>query len=181
MAQGITIDARKLTKGVKEFNAIIKKFPDRVDDVLDANAEDIKLKAQDNAPSYQNDLRSGISVKRDKPLQRAITSRAPHSAYVEFGTGAYAAQAVAKLPSNFKQFAAQFKSDSGRRSIKGMLIILMQWFKKKGIKDRQHQFFIARKIVQKGTHPHPFLLPALFSQAPKLIADLKNLINKLRV
>lgn len=181
MAQGITIDARKFTKGVKDFKALMNKFPDRIDDVLDDNAEAIKLRAQDDAPANIGGLRQGISVKRDKPLERAITSRMPYSAYVEFGTGAYAAQEVSKLPSNFKQFAAQFKSDKGKRSIKGMLKILMIWFQKKGIKDKQHQYFIARKIVQKGTHPHPFMLPALFDQAPKIIADLKNLINKLRV
>lgn len=181
MAQGITIDARKFTKGVKDFKVIIKKFPDRVDDVLEANAREVELKAKANAPANDGTLRQGISVENSKPLTRSITSRAPYSAYLEFGTGIYAAQAVANLPSNFKQFAAQFKSGSGRRSIKGMLLILMNWFKKKGIKDRQHQYFIARKIVQKGTHPHPFMLPALFAQAPKLIADLKNLINKIRV
>lgn len=181
MAQGIYIDAKDFNGGVAALKKLFAQFPDRVDDVLQDNAEEIRENAIRRAPANNGSLRQNISIDISRPLKKTISSKEPYSAYVEFGTGAYAAAEVSKLPPQYRTYAAQFKTGNNKRTIKGMLFFLMQWFKRKGITDKQHQYFIARKIVRDGTHPHPFMLPALFQQKDKIIADLKNLMKKLKV
>jgi HK97 gp10 family phage protein len=180
MATGLYIDASGLKVGREQLQKLAEQIPGRVSDVLNASAEAIVTEAKRNAPADRGPLRQGISYTDSKPLQVTITSQAPYSAYVEFGTGKYAADYVAALPAEFQAFAATFKSSEGKRSVKGMLFILMDWFARHGIKDKQKQYFIAKKIVMMGTHAHPFLLPAYFNRQAKLKQDMETLLKKLK-
>lgn len=182
MATGLYIDARQLQKGVKGFERLIKEMPDKVSDVLNASALEIEDKAKRAAPADRgaSGLRGSISADINKPLTKRITAGAPYAAYVEFGTGRYAAQEVSRLPPDYKTYAARFRTGSGKRSVKGMLFILMGWFGRVGIKDKQKQYHIAKNIVINGTHPHPFMIPAIISQIPILKRNMQTLLSKLK-
>ena len=180
MAKGLYIDARQLVKGAKAMERLTAKFPDIVSDILNDNAEAIVLRAKRDAPADRGDLRKGISFTNDKQLEKHITSRAPYSAYVEFGTGKYAAQEVSKYPPAYQTFAAQYRGGK-KPSIKGLLFILMEWFERVGIKDKQHRYFIAKNIFINGIHPHPFLIPALIDQQKEIIKDFQNALKQLKI
>lgn len=183
MATGLYIDARQLQKGVKGFERLVKEFPNEVSDVLNASAEDIERNAKAKAPKDRgaSGLAGSISKTITNPLVKHITANAPYAAYVEFGTGKLAAQGVASLPPDYKTYAAQFRTGAGKRSIKGLLFILMDWFDRHGIKDKQHRYHIAKKIFLNGTHPHPFMIPALIDQQKIIIRDMFALLNKLKL
>lgn len=182
MPQGIYIDARQLAKGAKAFEQLTKMLPDKVSDVLNANALEIEGKAKRAAPADRGaaGLSGSISADITNSLTKHITVGAPYAAYMEFGTGVYAAQYVSSLPADFKTYAATFRG-SKKASIKGLLFILMDWFKRQGIKDKQHQYFIAKNIFINGVHPHPFLIPSLISQLPQLNRDMTALLNSLKL
>jgi HK97 gp10 family phage protein len=182
MASGLYIDTRQLTKGAAMFERLTKELPDRVSDVLTASAQDILTKAKQNVPKDRGaaGLAGSLSINIDKPLQKHITANAPYAAYVEFGTGRLAAQEVGKYPATYQAFAARFRSNAGRRSIKGMLFILMDWFERHGIKDKQRRYFIAKSIVINGTHAHPYMIPALIDQEKIIIRDMTTLLRALK-
>lgn len=180
MADALYIDASELKKGSAAFKKLIAAFPAKVSDVLNASALDIEVNAKRNAPANIGTLRQNISADVSKPLQKRITANTPYAAYVEFGTGKYAAQHVSTLPAEYKTFAAQFRGSQGKMSIKGILFFLTDWFHKHGI-DKQHAFFIARSIFKNGIHPHPFLIPALIEQKKILLRDMQNLIKTLKI
>src|SRR5678809_697623 len=92
MDKGLYIDARQLTRGAKAFEQLTTKFPGKVSDVLNTSAKEITRVAKRNAPADRGDVRKGIEFTNTDPLKKHITSRAPYSAYIEFGTGKYAAQ-----------------------------------------------------------------------------------------
>lgn len=183
MAEGLTIDAKELTKGAKGFERLIKEMPDRVSDVLNASALEIEAKAKRNAPADRGMLRQTISADTSKPLQKHITANAPYAAYVEFGTGKYAAQEVSKYPPEYQAFALQFKGKGGG-GFKEFLKLLTEWVKRKGIGGKNPEstaYLIARSILINGVHPHPYLIPAVINQQKILIRDMQTLLNKLKI
>lgn len=200
MAKGLYIDARQLKAGVKGFERLIKEFPNDVSYVLNANAQTIEAKAKRDAPADRGQLRQGISIDINNPLQKHITSHAPYSAYIEFGTGKYAAQKVSEYPAEYQQFAAQFKGKGGG-GFKEFIKLLAEWVRRKGLagtystktkrrtgnkaarqqQDLQVAYAIAISILKNGVHPHPFMIPALIQQAPKISRDMIKLINDLKI
>src|SRR6478736_23205 len=200
MASGLYIDARQLQKGAKGFERLIKEMPDKVSDVLNASALEIERKAKRAAPADRGLLRQKISAHTSKPLQKHIIANAPYAAYVEFGTGKYAAQTVSAYPAEYQAFAAQFKGKGGS-NFKEFIRLLAEWVKRKGItgtysvktrkrtgnkanrqrEDLQAAYAIAISILRNGIHAHPFMIPALIAQQPKIIKDMTRLLNKLKL
>ena len=202
MSKGLYIDARQLQKGAKGFERLIKEMPDRVSDVLNSNAKTIVRVAKRNAPADRGELAGGISFTNTKPLQKIITSKAIYSAYIEFGTGKHAAQYVSTLPPDYQTFAAQFKGGGGG-GFEEFLKLIKEWILRKGIvasfnintrkrvgtgkskseqkRAEQMAYVIARSILIKGVHPHPFLIPALIDQQPEIAKDMVKLLNKLKL
>jgi HK97 gp10 family phage protein len=172
----IYIDTSSLSSGADRFKVMGPELASAVDDVLNANVLEIDAKAKQLAPGDRGFLRQNISADTSQFLRKEITVNAIYAAYVEFGTGAYAAQYVSTLPEDWQTFASQFKHEQGSRSIKGILFVLAGWFSRHGI-DKQHAYFIARKIFIYGTKPHPFLYPAIQAQLPQLETDLNNALK----
>lgn len=198
MAQAFTIDTKNFSKGATALKKMFASLPEKVDDILNANAKEAVLNAKDLAPSNMGDLRRGISAKVDTKLKKQLTSRAPYSAYMEFGTGKYAAQEVAKLPSEYKAYAAQFKGKGGGGTFKEFLNAMIIWVRRNKLgasynistkrknrqsKDeiRQIAYMIAISILRKGVHAHPFMFPSFLQQRDQLMKDLQALINKFNV
>lgn len=71
----------------------------------------------------------------------------------------------------------------GRRTIRFLLPLIKQWMRKKGIggngADFNHRaFFITRKIVRKGTRPHPFFGPAVDKNKKAVVDSIAEAIDK---
>ena len=118
MADALTIDVTSLVKGSEELKKKLVFLTQQVDDVLTAGASDIATRAKVLAPVDLGGLRSSIAYDVTKPLEKHITVNVGYAAYVEFGTGVYAASAVGKLPADWQEFAAKFK---GKKQVKGMM------------------------------------------------------------
>jgi bacteriophage HK97-gp10 putative tail-component len=172
----IYIDTNSLKGGSDNFKNMSAQLAGVVDDVLNANALEIDAKAKELAPGDRGFLRQNISADTSQFLRKQITVNAIYAAYVEFGTGAYAAQYVSTLPEDWQVFASQFKHEQGSRSIKGLLFVLTGWFSRHGI-NKQQAYFIARKIFIYGTKPHSFLYKAYQAQLNQLETDLNNALK----
>jgi hypothetical protein len=135
-------------------------------------------------------------------LEKHIKVNANYAAYVEFGTGKYAAEYVPSLPTTWQDFAAKYKGQSGGGDFFSFVMAILDWIEKKGIKpttatysiksrrrtgntaqkkeqDYQMAAAIAYNILHNGIHPHPFLYPAYEKQRPLIIKDVENALNAL--
>ncbi len=133
MADGLIIDVSQLGKRAQQFEQLITRFPKQVDDILNANAQEIVATAKRLAPADRGGIREGISAITSQQLNKHITSQAPYSAYMEFGTGKYAAQYVATLPATYQAYAAQFKGKAGGDSFVTFVFRMAEWIIRKGI------------------------------------------------
>lgn len=68
-------------------------------------------------PVDTGNLRAGIQTKYDNlgDLEIDVTAQANYAAYVEFGTGPYAARQVGQYDEEWQNFAAQFKTGNAGR------------------------------------------------------------------
>jgi Bacteriophage HK97-gp10, putative tail-component len=202
MPEGLYIDAKALTNGAKGFDQLVKELPNLLDDVLNSNAKEIAGAAMRNAPVDRAFLKPQISADTTKFLEKHIKAPVPYAAYVEFGTGKFAAQKVSEYPAEYQTFAAQFKGGGGGGNFTEFVKLIIAWILRKGIvasyniqtrkrvgagksqaeqqRAEQMGYVIARSILIKGIHPHPFLIPALIAQEPQLKTDIENLLKKLK-
>ena len=150
------------------------------------------------APVDEGVLRNNINFAfpvSDKGFRVDITVNVPYAAYIEFGTKKYAAAEVAKLPPEWKTFAAQFKGRAGSGSFDEFVQNIMEWVQRKGIGAlktksgnnsksadsldamQQAAYWIALNIIQNGIHAHPYLYPAFKKNKDEFIANLKKQLS----
>ena len=191
----ISINTDSLVKGADRFKNMGKELADMVDLVLEKNIVQMEEGAKQRAPGDMGFLRQNISADTSKYLHKELTANAFYAAYMEFGTGVYAAQYVATLPVDWQAYAAQFKAKGqGSGTFFDFLVAIKEWVKRVGIgvsynvstrrKNRQSNadienvaYAIAMSILRKGVRPHPFLYPAYREQLPKLETDLENALK----
>lgn len=198
MSNALTISF-PVEAAIEKIKQTQKKFDKGVDDILNANATDIATKAKQLAPVDMGGLRSAISADNSKPLEKHITVNAFYAAFIEFGTGKYAAQYVSTLPSTWSEYARNFKGQKGGGSFDEFLLKIMDWVKRKGLsgtysvktqkrtgkkgardfEDAEVAYFIAIAIIKKGVHPHPFLFPAYEQQRPEIVKEIESFLKSL--
>lgn len=214
MAQGLYIDTTALGKRAEQFEALLIRFPRQVDDILNGHALEIVASAKRMAPADRGQIRQGISAITAEPLKKTITSQAPYSAYMEFGTGKAAATYISSLPETYKAYAATFKGSGNGDSFVTFVFRIAEWIRRKGIgvtyttgivkkKGGGHTldlnratprkknltgdallnlaYVIAKSIYINGVHPHPFMIPSLINQEPKMKRDLIKYLNYLKL
>lgn len=193
----INFDAVKI--GAK-LDAKAKLLLKNVDDILTAGAINISSKAKENAVNVAHDmggLSSAINANVKKKLEKRVTVGVFYAAYVEFGTGKYAAAYVSALPPDWKTYAAKFKGkNAAGGSFEEFLINIIEWVKRKGLagtysvktkrrtgnkgarlfEDAAVAYPIALAIIRNGIHPHPFLYPAFEQYRKQIIDDIKKQI-----
>jgi hypothetical protein len=193
----IFIDTNQLSKGAERFKNMSAELASSVDTVLDANVQEMAEKAKQNVPGDRGFLKQMISADTSKFLSKQITVNAPYAAYMEFGTGIYAAQYISTLPENWQSFALLFKG-KGQGDYFDFLNAILDWVKRKGLSNVTNSYTgkkvggkaaqenllvlaetIAWSIIKKGVHPHPFLYPAFRDQLPQLELDLDNVLKDL--
>lgn len=127
------LDAKNLNENI---NKVLNKFGIRVEKDAKGLAPVNKQKGQGNR------LRSAIFFIPATDLSITVGCAANYAAYVEFGTGPFAAEYVPKLPKEWKEYAAQFFVNG-----------------------------------QGHTPAQPFMYPAINKNTPRLIEDLKTVLN----
>jgi len=194
----MTIDLKGfagLQDRIKDFPA---KLTQKVDDVLTANATAIAEKAQHTASTFKDNggLQNSISADNSKPLEKHIVANAFYAAFVEFGTGKFAAQRVGTLPADWQTFAKQFHGKKGGGDIQDFYHKLIAWVMRKGIhgttksgrakKGKQAEaeaaaiaYLIMRRILRDGIRSHPFLYPAFAQQRKQIKADAERILKEL--
>src|SRR5262245_48333037 len=132
MAEALYIDTKGFDTLMQRLKGAEKGIVTKVDEVLNANAQQIATNAKTNASRFKDlgGLESSIAPEISQPLKKHITVNANYAAYVEFGTGSYAAQYVSGLPADWQQFAARFHGKTGK---KGLYEAIKKWVKSKGL------------------------------------------------
>ena len=195
MGTGITIDISGLSKvksKLEELKTIDRK---KFKSVLDKNGLKIVNLAKTKAPVDQGALRNSISYKivgNNLEIIAGVT----YAAYIEFGTKKYAAEEVAKLPTDWQQYAAQFKGGKSG-DYYDFLNAILDWVKRKGLSKVINSYtgkevrgkaakenllvlaeYIAWNILKNGIKAQPYLRPAVEDVLPKLEEDIIKLFSK---
>lgn len=152
--------------------------------------------AKVNAPADMGDLRRKISARPVKFLSYELVAQTDYAAYVEFGTKSKFDNSISD---EAKAAAAQFKG-KGRGDLKAMERNLTAWVRRKGLagtysvktkkrtgnkanqakEDKQVARAIMFYILKYGIKPQPYFFPAYYSEKPKLIAQITNILNEKR-
>lgn len=115
MAKGIYIDINE--RGLKEFFKTLKnELSERtalIDQELAAHGELMATSAKMIAPVDTGRLRNSISLKKENFLSYQLVAQTDYAAYIEFGTGKYAANYVPSLDEEWQKIAIQFKKGPG--------------------------------------------------------------------
>lgn len=209
MADALTVNFKGLEELKQKLSTLKAGLVTQVDYVLDKGAQAIATKARQNTPVDEGILRNsiGVSVELSDRLTRRITVNAPYAAFVEFGTGRFAAEQVSKLPQEWQDFASQFRGQKGSGSFYDFVIIIKEWLrrhpevlqpqiqyhpesgnvihtkKKRQSRDEKEAeldraaYFIARKIYLNGVKAQPYLWPAFRDSLPEIIASFNKLFE----
>jgi HK97 gp10 family phage protein len=199
MANSLFIDVSKFNEAIKKIGSIKNGLINDIDGVLDAHAEDIATKAKQLAPKDIGGLVNSISANKSKKLEKHIVVNVFYAAFLEFGTGKYAAEYVASLPDNWQEFAATFKGQKGEGTFDEFILRIIEWVHRIGaagrfsvktqrrlgtksqqnFEDAEAAYQIVLAILRKGIHPHPYLFPAFEQQKPLLLKDIESILKQL--
>jgi len=174
-----------------KIEAYDKKTINKIDKILSGNSLECATTAKRLAPTDEGTLKANISANVTTPLIKEVNVNVFYAAYVEFGTGKYAAKYVASLPQEWKDMAMQFKG-KGSGDYYDFLNNILDWVKRKGLAKIKNSYTgksstkkddlllvaesIAFYIMVNGVRPHPFLLPAYQQQKKQLLEDLKQFL-----
>lgn len=176
----------------KKLKTLNENIVEGVDKEINASALRIQKAAKRAAPVNFGTLRNSIITESPSKLTAKIVVGASYGAFVEFGTGG-----KVSIPSGYESLANQFKGQK-TGSYYDFLMALVDWIKKKGIKAGTYNIStrrrvgnkatkfnedvimaerIAYSILKKGIRAQPYLIPAYEAEKPRLIQNLKRLIN----
>lgn len=203
MADGIKISISNLQEVKSSIAGLLPEVQAKVSKFLNKHALAVATKAKQKVPKDEGTLANAISADTSRPLEKHIAANAPYAAFVEFGTGKYAAQYVSSLPSDWQTYAAQFKGQKGPGTFDDFVRNIAEWIGRKGIyadtalhgtysvktkrrtgnkaankeADLSLAYIIARSIMINGIQAQPYLYPAYQEQVPLIIKDLPNLFK----
>jgi len=110
----------KLEISDKNFRDVLNSFKDEVskrtamiDQEIAAHGELMATSAKQLAPVDTGRLRGSISLKKEGFMRYQLVAQTDYAAYMEFGTGRYAASYVPTLDEEWQKIAAQFKRGPG--------------------------------------------------------------------
>ncbi len=197
MAGGIKLDYSEVVKAAQRFANIPKQVEKNLETALKAGAEMIAstAKSSPETPVDMGGLRAHISAARKGKLSFEITVNTPYAAFVEFGTGRYAAAYVSTLPANWQAYAATFRGQKGNGGLDEFLNAMIEWVKRKGLigltksgnrrtgKKADNDaynlaYVIVINILRNGVHPHPFLYPAFVQNDGKIRAMIEAAVKE---
>lgn len=200
MAGVLTVEVKGLKELNAKINSIRKELGPKVDKALTKGAMRIAINAKKRAPDDRGGLRSSISAKTAEYLDKKVGANVFYAAFIEFGTGKYAAQYVATLPPDWKTYAATFKKSGDGGTFDDMVQEIYDWIRRNKIgytydiktkrrtkvgkqtgktTDMASAYYIAKMILLNGIRPQPFFYPAFNEERPKIEAEVVKIINTL--
>lgn len=186
MAGVLTVEVKGLKELNAKFGTISKTVGDAIDKALTKGAMRIATNAKKRAPADRGGLRASISADTSTYLDKSVTANVFYAAFVEFGTGKYAAQYVATLPADWKTYAATFKKSGDGGTFDDMVQEIYDWMNRLGMKgaggkklSMNDAYRMAKYILINGIRPQPFLYPAFNNEVPKIQTEVSTIINNL--
>lgn len=171
----VSLKISGLDAAIKGIENKVKVTEQEIQNELNAWALDTVNYAKQYSPVDEGHLRGAINHDSGK-LKAGVTVAVDYAAYLEFGTRKFAASYVSSLPSDWQDFAAQFKGGGGD-SFQVFVKRITEWVARKGI-DKKAAYPIALKIIREGIKAHPYLYPATQKTTPELIKNIKELLSK---
>ena len=169
------------TSNIKKVTKAIEKYGDDAIETIEGVVSGIAYNIQDNAKELAQakkvwdlgGLVDSIKVeKQENNLTYRVTSYAPYSAYMEFGTGA-----KVQVPTEFKDIASKFRGKSKGSFQEGLNSIKI-WCKHKNI-DEKYAYIIFITILNEGIAPRPFMYPAFVYGRMKFNKELRDELKEL--
>ena len=177
---GFTFDIGNLSDVLKKLETLDIKVQQGVKDEISASALNIQSGAKRLAPVNFGQLRNSIYLKEqkvEKGIVFTVGAKASYAPYVEFGTGG-----KVSIPAGFEELANGFKGKKAG-TFKDMVQALTLWVRRKGIgggNDKSIAYAIAISILKKGMRPQPFLIPSFETEKPKMINNIKKVIENVK-
>lgn len=180
-------------EGLKDqLKNLIPELKEEIGFEIEASAQTIVRDAKRLAPVDQGQLIQGISYTKIDDTNYEVVSSAPWSAFIEFGT-----KLKVRIPAGYEEFAAQFKGQKGSGSLDEFFASILDWVRSKGLsgtysvktqkrtgkanlrdsEDYDTAYAIFLSILKKGINPHPFLIPAIEAEKPKLLERIKKIVT----
>jgi HK97 gp10 family phage protein len=185
---------------LNKLKNVNNKITREIDRELRAGANDIEKDAKRMAPANFGELRNSIGTEKVGLMRYSVFADAYHAPYIEFGT-----KKKTKVPADMSAVATAVKGRPKRGTFAEMVDNIQEWIKKKGIAatqisqvktgkrkgqfkksgalaqaiyERQLAFHIAKRILQNGINPQPFLYPAFIKNKAKLISTIQAVLNR---
>jgi len=195
LTDGLKLDYSAFLKTANALATLPAKIEKDIDLVLKAGAGSIASSAKVNAPKDLGHLTSEISPVKRGSMDYLVSVNTPYAAFVEFGTGRYAARQVATLPANWQAYAAQFRGQKGNGTLDLFLDAMIEWVKRKGLIGLTRSgnrrtgkkadsdaynlaYVIVINILRNGVHAHPYLYPAFVEKDKTIKAQLLKVIQQ---
>lgn len=161
-------------KGYRELQKQLKQLPKSVSKEIDgeigAATMEIRQRAIEDAPADQGLLKSEIVNVKESDLNWSVYSQADYSEYVEFGT-----RSKVRIPEGAEQLGI-----SSKKSSLSAKEAIFAWCKRKGIEENLW-YPIYRKLMTVGMEPHPFFYKQLPIVEPKLIKQIRSVLDDQRI
>lgn len=106
----ISIKTNGFDKILKDFKRFEKEGQQVVSGVVYTTSLEVVAEAKRNAPVDTGKLKQNIISQKIEDLVHLVSSLAPYSAYMEFGTGR-----EVDVPSEFKEIAEQYRGKGIKR------------------------------------------------------------------
>lgn len=115
MAKGFTIEFKGLKETIDKLGDAGDEIKKMVDFSIGINTDAMATEAKQRAPVDTGRLRSSISSNKLADYQYELVAGVDYAAYLEFGTGDYAATYVKSIEPEWEKLAAQFiKTGNGK-------------------------------------------------------------------
>lgn len=110
MAKGfnISVDERSLKSLIDKVRKDSREKIAEVDAEIGAHAEMMATNAKNIVPVDTGRLKTSITAKKNSELDYTLVAGTDYAAYIEFGTGPYAASYVPTLSEEWQSIAKQF-------------------------------------------------------------------------
>lgn len=189
----------------KIFKEKTRTLFDKIQDEVVAFGMNTVNDAKRLTPVDEGHLRQSITATfpiDKKGFYVEIVVAADYGAYIEYGTGPFAAKYIATLPKEWAVFAAKFKGPGGG-TYDEFIMRIFKWIKRKGLTlnpssenssdspngraprkakkqskeegQQQLAYMIVKKILRDGIKQQPFLFPAVQKNRIELLKRLKAL------
>lgn len=196
MGKPFTISVQGLNRLQGKIKAAPAKLRKEIGGELKDSANRINAKQLRLLPIDEGGLKQGTIVKHTSDLEHELLSSKRYAPFMEFGT-----KSKAVVPPELQEFAKQFNQSGPKTKFEDFLKIIAAWVRRKGIagkysvkskrrlgskatqaaEDEAVAWPIAVSILRKGVKPHPFFYAPYLEEKPKIIKQVKKILDSIDI